>query len=68
MERSWSQGKFGRVETFMYQYSPQAADVQECQLKKINELFMQNDGEDGEKPTDVGLRIQRSISLGAVRF
>ena len=29
---------------------------------------MQNDREDGEQPTDVGLRIQRSISLGAVRF
>ena len=29
---------------------------------------MQNDGEDGEQPIDVGLGIQRFIGLGAVRF
>ena len=29
---------------------------------------MQNDGEDGEQTTDVGLGIQRFISLGAVQF
>ena len=29
---------------------------------------MQNDGEDGEQPIDVALRIQRFISFGAVRF
>ena len=29
---------------------------------------MQNDGEDGEQPIDVGLRIQKSITLEAVGF
>ena len=29
---------------------------------------MQNDGEDGEQPIDVGLGIQRFIGLGAMRF
>ena len=37
-------------------------------LITIDQLLVQNDGEDGEKPTEVGLGIQRFIGLGAVRF
>ena len=31
-------------------------------------MLLQNSGEDGEQPIDVGLGIQRFIGLGAVRF
>ena len=34
----------------------------------LNQLLVQNDGEDGEQPIDVGFGIQRFIGLGAVRF